>query len=147
MSLVRNTFARLFFGAVCAAWLAGCSLPTLEEPECAAAKGVAKEFYSFHFANDMRFSPENLDARRKYLSPAAVAALPAAGTDADVFTTGDADYPKAFRIGGCRVSGADSAEVEVLLFWKTDTRTEQRAIRVSAVRLGERWLIDRFYLK
>jgi hypothetical protein len=123
--------------------LAACSIPNLEEAECTASRDAVKEFYSFHFGNEMRFSPENLRLRERFLTAQFVASLQNLQTDADVFTTNSTDYPKAFRTGGCRVVSPEKTEVEVLLFWKTDTRSEQKAIRVEVVKQNGRWLIDK----
>ena len=121
-----------------------CSIPNLEKPECTAARQSVKEFYSYHFGNDMKFSPENLALLEKFLTPEFAASLknkPAA--DIDVFTTGTNDLPKAFRVGGCEVTAADSTRIEVLLFWKDETRSEQRKIYVDAVKRGDEWLVDK----
>jgi hypothetical protein len=123
--------------------LAACSIPNLEEAECTASRDAVKEFYSFHFGNEMRFSPENLRRREKFLTAQFVASLQNLQTDADVFTTNSTDYPKAFRTGGCRVVSPEKTEVEVLLFWKTDTRSEQKAIQVEAVKENNKWLINK----
>jgi hypothetical protein len=120
-----------------------CSVPNLEPAACTDAKLLAKEFYSQHFAGDMRNSADNVNLRAKFLTPelrdAAAAALP----QADFFTTGDEDFPKAFRIGGCEDVSADRVRVEVLLFWRTDTRTEQRAIRVEMQNDSGAWKVNK----
>src|SRR6185369_10674358 len=41
-------------------WLTACSVPNLEQPECTDSRLTVKEFYSYHFGNDMKFSQENL---------------------------------------------------------------------------------------
>jgi hypothetical protein len=128
--------------AVCAGLLS-CSIPNLEEPECTASRGAIKEFYSYHFGNEMSFSPENLRTREKFLTPELAASLRGRPAGPDVFTTGSTDYPKAFRVGGCQVADPAKTHVEVLLFWKTDTRTEQKTIRVEAVKRNDKWLIDK----
>jgi hypothetical protein len=119
------------------------SVPNLEAPECTASRGAVKEFYSFHFGNEMRFSPENLKERERFLTPQLVESLRNEPADADVFTTRNTDYPKAFRIGKCETLAPDRTRLEVLLFWKTDTRTEERAIGVEAVRQGDKWMVDK----
>ena len=124
--------------------LSACgSVPNLEPAECTAARGTVKEFYSYHFGNEMRFSPENLKPRAKYLTPEFYRSLENLRTEGDVFTTNNTDYPKAFRVGKCEVLDPAKTGVEVLLFWKTDSRTEQRAINVEVVKQNDRWLIDK----
>jgi hypothetical protein len=65
--------------------------------------------------------------------------------DADFFTL-EKDYPKAFRVGECEAASPDKTVFQVLLFWKDDTRSEQKAIRVEAVRDNGVWLIKSVYV-
>lgn len=124
--------------------IASCgSVPNLEMPECEASRGVVKEFYSYHFGSDMKLSPENLKQREKFLTPEFVKSLQRIETENDVFTTNNNDYPKAFRVGKCQIIEPSKTNMEVLLFWKTDTRTEERAINVEVVKQGDRWLINK----
>ena len=120
-----------------------CSIPNLEEPECDQARDAVREFYSRHFGNDAGFTPESLDRRREYLTPRFYDELRAAPPAADPFTL-TADTPKAFRAGECRViEPAKRVSFELLLFWRTDTRSEERSINVEAENREDRWLIDR----
>ena len=64
-------------------------------------------------------------------------------TESDVFTTGNSDFAKAFRVGGCKVVEPSKTNVEVLLFWKTDTRSEQKAINVEVIKQNDKWLINK----
>jgi hypothetical protein len=143
---IRN-FAVLFCIFHFAFFISSCSVPVLEPAECSAARQTVREFYSFHFGNEMNFSAENLRQREKFLSPQFVESLKNLQTDADVFTTGDTDYPKAFRAGECRLTAPDRTEIKVLLFWKDDVRSEQREIKVEAVRQNDKWLIDKIIQK
>ena len=119
------------------------SVPNLEPAECTAARGVVKEFYSYHFGNEMRFSPENLQKREKFLTPELFKSLQNLETENDRFTTNNTDFPKAFRVGKCAVVEPSKTSIEVLLFWKTDTRNEQKAINVEAVKQGDKWLVNK----
>jgi len=121
------------------------SVPNLEAPECTASRGVVKEFYSYHFGNEMRFSPENLQKREKFLTPEYFKALRALQTEADVFTTNGTDFPKAFRVGKCEVVDSAKTNIEVLLFWKDDKRTEQKAITAEVVKQNDKWLINKIF--
>lgn len=124
-------------------WLLSCSVPNLEAPECTQARGAVREFYSNHFGGDMKFTPENLRAREKYLAPDLTRLLQKFVTDSDPFTlTPNDDLPKAFRVGGCKALAPDKAELQILLFWKDDVRSEQREINVAAVKENDRWLIS-----
>ncbi len=122
----------------------GCSVPNLEKPECTAARETVKEFYSFHFGTDMKFTRENSQQREKFLSRELAANLSKKDESATDYFTATNDYPKAFRVGGCEVIEPDRrVNFEVLLFWKTDTRSEQREIHVEAVKENDKWLLDK----
>jgi hypothetical protein len=120
-----------------------CSIPNLEDAACTEARQTVKEFYSLHFGSEMRFSPENLQASGKFLTEEFARSLPDSPTDADVFTVNSNDYPKAFRIGNCRAESSEKTIFEVLLFWKTDERSEQRKIEIETVKRDEKWLINK----
>jgi hypothetical protein len=119
------------------------SIPNLDPPECTDARLTVKEFYSYHLGNEMRFSQENLKKREKFLTPEYFKSLQTVSGENDIFTTNSLDFPKTFRVGGCKVIDAAKTEMEVLLFWKDETRTEQRAIHVEVVKQGDRWLVNR----
>ncbi len=123
--------------------LGACSIPNLEDPQCTAARTSVREFYSFHFGNDMKMSPENLKLREKFLSPElyrTLSAKPAGDTD---YFTETADLPKTFRVGTCKAESPDKAIFQVVLFWKTETRSEQRSVNVEAVKENDSWLINK----
>ncbi|MGI8787073.1 MAG: DUF3828 domain-containing protein [Pyrinomonadaceae bacterium] len=122
---------------------AACSIPNLEKPECKEARDTLKEFYSFHFGGDMKPSKENLQPQEKFLTEELkrdLAAQPVGATD--YFTQTD-DYPKAFRVGGCEIISPTKTVFEVVLFWKSETRSEQREIKVEAVKENEKWLVNK----
>ena len=121
----------------------GCSVPNLEKPDCGDARDAVKRFYSFHFADDMKFSPENLKRRQSFLTPEYFQSLQNLPTENDVFTD-STEFPRAFRIGGCRIVEPNKrASLDVLMFWRDETRTEQREINVEAVKQNDDWLIDK----
>ena len=120
-----------------------CSVPNLEKSECAAARQTVKEFYSVHFGNDMKPSPENLRASEKFLTPELKEKLKNAGEGANDYFTATEDYPKAFRVGGCQVTEPNEKAVfGVLLFWKDENRNEQREIKVETVKQNDKWLVS-----
>ena len=138
---IKNLF--LVFCIFNFAFLINCSIPNLEAPECTESRGVVKEFYSYHFGNEMKFSPENLRQREKFLTPEFYKNLQTLQTENDVFTTNNTDFPKAFRVGGCKVVEPSKTNVEVLLFWKDEKRSEQKAINVEVVKQGDKWLVNK----
>jgi hypothetical protein len=142
-SAVSRRKIMLFCLLLTAHCLPACKVPNLEAPECTAARAAVREFYSNHFGGDMKFTPENLKAREKYLTPDLTRLLQKFVTDSDPFTlAAPEDVPKAFRVGGCKTLAPDETEVQVLLFWKTDARSEQRAINVAAVKQNDNWLVS-----
>lgn len=127
--------------ALCA-FVSACAIPNLESAECSDARTALREFYSFHFGNDMRFSADNLQMRQQFLTPSLFNKLSGSAAGTDPFTTGNDDLPKAFRVGACRVSPAGRPIFEVLLFWKDDNRSEQRSIWVAMRKQNDKWLVD-----
>lgn len=126
---------------------ASCSVPNLEEPACTEARVEVRQFYSFHFAGDMKPSAENLALRKNYLTPRLFEALSTSNEKAVDYFTATGDYPKAFRPGACRVVSPTETEFEVLLFWRDDNRSEQKEVTVSTVKQGDKWLIDKVVSK
>ncbi|HLA95378.1 MAG TPA: hypothetical protein VK612_06635 [Pyrinomonadaceae bacterium] len=135
------------FGFLCiftfAFLLGSCSIPNLEPPSCIESRTDVREFYSFHFGNGLAFSQESLKQRERFLTPELAKRLEVEKDGADPFTTRDTDFPKAFRVGECKEISPERTEFQVLLFWRDDTRTEQREIRVEVVKDNDKWLIDK----
>lgn len=121
----------------------GCEIPNLDPPECSASRTTVREFYSFHFGNEMKVSREGIEARNKFITPELAKLALQAPENTDPFTTGDADIPKAFRAGKCSVVDANHTVYDVLLFWKDDVRSEQRSIKVHTEKVDDNWLISR----
>jgi len=125
--------------------LLSCSIPNLESPECTEARNTVREFYSYHFGNDMKFSAENLNRREKFLSGSLKQELEKqTSTTKDYFTATD-DYPKAFRVGSCKIEGEYKTVFGVLLFWKDEQRDEQKEIQVEAIKENNNWLINKVW--
>ena len=133
-------------GLYVALCLAGCSVPNLEPADCTQARDVVREFYSFHFANDMHPTEENIRSREKFLEPAFAGKLieevKAPPSPKEDFFTSEEDFPKAFRVGECKVSSpGQSVMFDVLLFWKDDQRSEQKHISVGVRKGNGTWRI------
>ena len=129
-------FAFLVFSA--------CSIPNLESQDCTDARNTVKELYSYHFGNDMKFTKENLKQREKYLTDELKKQLENQPESAvDYFTATD-DYPKAFRLGKCEdVEPDKKVNMQIVLFWKTETRSEQKEIQAEVVKQNNNWLVNR----
>lgn len=143
---IRNLVVALCIVS-CALSVASCSIPNLESPQCTDATLAVKQFYSFHFGNDMAPSPENLKAREKYLTTDLYKSL-SAGSDGktDYFTKSDA-YPKTFKMATCNSGDPQHATVEVQTYWQEERgstkNTTQREVTVATVKTNDgRWLID-----
>ncbi len=121
----------------------GCGAPTLETAECREARPTIREFYSYHFANEMLLTKDSLNTRRRFLTSDFQRELEASPEGIDVFTTGSDDIPRAFREGKCTTISSDRTSFEVLIFWRDDARTEQRQIIVEAEKSENKWLIDK----
>lgn len=135
---------RLFGLAITVAFgSAACSVPSLETPACTESKNAVREFYSYHFGNETKFSANGLKLREKFLSPDFAASVAGSKEGTDPFTTGTDDIPKAFRVGECIEITPEKTEASVLLFWRTDERTEQREIRVEAIDKNDTWLVNK----
>lgn len=120
-----------------------CTVPSLESPACTESKNAVREFYSYHFGNEMKFSADSLKQREKFLTPEFATAIANSPEGTDPFTTGSDDIPKAFRVGECREISPERTESNVLLFWRTDERTEQREIKVETIDKNDTWLVNK----
>ena len=142
-----HNFLRLFCILYLAFCISSCGVPNLEPTACTEARTAVREFYSFHFGNDMKFSPDNLKLRERFLTPELSKQIASAQDGVDPFTTGTNDLPKAFRVGECNEISPERTEFQVLLFWRDDTRSEQREIKVESVKQSEKWLVDKISAK
>lgn len=91
----------------------------------------------------MRPSPANLKMREKYLTSDFAKTLAASNEQSKDYFTNTDDYPKAFRVGTCDAVTDDKANLQVLLFWKDDTRSEQKEVNVEAVKQSNGWLVNK----
>ena len=120
-----------------------CSVPTLEAPECTDSRNAARQFYSFHFGNEMKFSAEGLEERKHFLTPELYEQARQTAGDGDPFTTGTNDVPRAFRLGACTVVSPERTKFTLSLYWKDDDRSQQQNIAVEMERAGDAWLVDK----
>jgi hypothetical protein len=115
-----------------------CSVPNLGDPDCEAARDTVREFYSWYFAADAEHRANSPEVFQKYVAPTL---RRGANGEIDPFVLTN-DFPKAFRVGECKVvEPGRRTQFEVLLFWKDDVRSEQRTIKVETENVGGRWLI------
>lgn len=136
-SCVRGLVAVLTLGLSLA-----CSAPTLEDPRCAEAQDKVRRFYSLHF-DRQDVGADAGTAIRPFLTDRLAEELAAKPvSENDYFTTGER-FPKAFRVGTCRLQGDERAELDVLMLWRTEEeRSMQREVRVTVAKNAGSWLID-----
>ena len=134
--------SRLFYSALITLCFcfSGC-IKSLESPECAQARDTIKKFYGYYLDSLIHPNAGGVREREEFLTDKAKQMLQTE-TAEDYFTQTTQDFPKAFRVGECQTIAPDRAAFEVLFFWKTDTRSEERRIRVEAAKENEKWLID-----
>ncbi len=119
-----------------------CSIPSLEKPECTQARDAVKQFYSFHFGNDMHPTTDNLKTRERFLTSELYKTLSRSSSQTDYFTASD-EFPKTFKIGKCELPQPDKANVQVQIYWRDDTKTTQKEVNVEAIKTGDAWLINK----
>lgn len=120
-----------------------CGIPTIESTDCLEARAAVREFYSYHFDGDMALSDKELDKLQKYMTAESYEDLRGKTSENDVFTTNTNNYPKAFRVGSCKVDTPDNAVLSVLLFWHKDDQNIQQEITVEARKINDKWLFSK----
>lgn len=131
----------------CAFVITGCNVPSLESTECAEARTVIKQFYSFHFGNDMAPSLENLKLRERYLTGeyfSQLVTLQNAGIDLDrdPFTPwSEKGAPKTFKIGQCNVHSEKEVYFQVQFYWRDDYSTDQKEWYADMEKANGVWLL------
>ena len=124
-------------------FISACSIPNLESKQCGDAREAVRKFYSFHYANDIAPTAENLELRKKYLTPGLFQSLSTKPSQNDYFTNSDTP-PKAFRVAACKEVDANTTNLGVHLFWKPNDATNvQKEIEVETVKQGDDWLVNK----
>ncbi len=137
----QKYFAMLFISVISVAGF-GCGVPNLESPECAEARVAVKQFYSFHFGNDMRPAAENLKLREKFLTAryySIVSSLVESDTDPFTMTR---EFPRTFKIGECKEMSPASVDFQIQLYWRDDEQTVQQEVMAKVIRENGSWLVD-----
>ena len=86
---------------------------------------------------------ENAAGYRTYLTERLAADLASSPDNEDDYFTQTKDFPKAFRVGSCSTETEGVTIFHVVLLWRDDARDEQTEVKVTTVRSGDKWLIDR----
>jgi len=145
--MLPRSWILLLICTVSAVFAASCGIPNLDDPECAQARDNVRQFYSFHFGNDMKPTAENLKLRESYLTPALYNVVSSrleqdAATGHDYFTD-STDYPRTFKIGVCTVESPEKVDFQIQIYWRDERGTVQKDLHVDAVKTPDRWLIDK----
>jgi hypothetical protein len=93
----------------------------------------------------MKPSDENLELREKFLTDELKQELLNQRDGAKDYFTATDDYPKAFRVGSCAVENENKTVFQVVLFWRDDTRSQQREIKVETIKQNDKWLINKIF--
>lgn len=137
----QKYFAMLFISVISVAGF-GCGVPNLESPECTEARVAVKQFYSFHFGNDMRPSAENFKLRERFFSKRFYSMLAVATeSDVDPFTM-TREFPRTFKIGECKEMSPASVDFQIQLYWRDDEQTVQQEVMAKVIRENGPWLVD-----
>ena len=112
-----------------------------EPQQCTPARDAVKRFYSFYLDADMN-SVESAMARSSYLTNELSSQLAGPRGKIDYFTASET-LPKAFKVGGCTSDAADSAKLDVVLFWSDDAGNAQKEIKVEILNRFDKWLINK----
>jgi hypothetical protein len=123
-----------------------CSVPNLEGSKCATARDSVSRFYWLRFGTVAGVVDDFPKQRNDFLTKRLIAELGKLPNDSEYFSPTE-DAPKTFRIGVCREVSADELDFQLLFFWKTDTRNEQRESLLRVIRQNDKWLIDSVAVK
>lgn len=146
----RSSGLHLVFFASITLIVVSCHIPVLESAQCMEARRDLKRFYSFHFANDMAPTSENLATRRVYLTEELYEELTKTGVTIDYFTQSP-DYPRTFKIGKCdHFPDAGNLTMQVQLYWRDDETAVQREVNVDVYQRDNihglpAWLLGKVY--
>lgn len=124
-------------------FVSSCSIPSLEKPQCSNARDAVRQFYGFHFGNDMHPSAENLKLRESYLTGELFKELSSSIEAEKDYFTKTVNYPRAFRVGTCTTESDDKAMLQVLMLWRDETKSAQEEVKVEAVKKDDKWLINK----
>jgi hypothetical protein len=127
--------------AVACVFATACSLPALESPQCTDARETVRKFYSFHFGNDIAYTVEDIEKRKPYLTDEFAAKQTAYGTTFDPFTLAE-DPPRTFKLGECTFIDREKVAFRVQVYWRDDSTTVQKDLRLELVAKDGNWLIN-----
>lgn len=117
----------------------GCSIPNFESQQCSEARDSVKEFYSWYLGTDPEQRAKQPDIFRKFISQGSL--LNNSGGEIDPFFN-SATAPTTFKIGKCEMAGATRTNIQVQLYWREGSKTEQKEVYADTAKSGDKWLIE-----
>lgn len=135
-----------------------CNIPQVEDAKCTASRETVRSFYAEHFAagDRMGFTRENVAGKEKFFTPELHKLLlnefdrqekfAKENPGQPPFMSGDPftvsqEYPSGFKVGECAIGGENNASHTVQLFWISEDKPINRAIKVEAEKRGDKWLV------
>lgn len=119
---------------------AGCSIPNLENPQCAEARDAVKEFYSWYLGTVPEQREKQPEIFRRFISPES--RLNAGDFEIDPFFN-SISQPTTFKIGKCEIIDPTHTNVQVQLYWRhEDAKTDQREVYADTVKREDKWLME-----
>ena len=134
---LHNT-VRILCVVYCAACLAACSIPNLDSPECAAARDVAKKYYSLAVGGDPMSHPEVL-AKLKALRAPNFSASPAAEGDPYYYSSVP---PTSYRADECSPLSDGRVKIEITVIWRVNDKNSIRKDWVTVAKSNDTWLVE-----
>ena len=119
--------------------LLDCRVPTLESPQCSEAADQIKEFYSWYLGTDREMRNKQSEVSSRFVSPGFQTDV-AEGTDPFFRSTSP---PTTFKIGKCESMNETRGKIQVQLYWRLESRTDQKEVYADIQKSGDRWLIEK----
>ena len=112
----------------------------METQQCAEARDSVKEFYSWYLGTEAAQRAKQPDVFKKFISSGS--SLNTAGGENDPFFN-SATPPTTFKIGKCEMVDPTHTNIQVQLYWREESKTEQKEVYADTVKSGDRWQIDK----
>jgi hypothetical protein len=115
-----------------------CSIPNPESQQCAEARDSVKEFYSWYLGTDPEQRAKQPEVFKKFISPES--SLNTSGGPEAFFNS--PTLPTTFKIGKCEMVDPTHTNIQVQLYWREGSKTEQKEVYADTLKSGDKWLID-----
>jgi len=119
--------------------IAACSIPSLESQQCAEARDSVKDFYSWYLGTDAKTRTQQQTTYDRFIAPGFQTS---ATDDLDPFFLSPT-MPTTFKIGKCDVDNDSRVSIQVQLYWRYESKTDQKEVYAEVARSGDKWLIEK----